>query len=701
MASRNDVVVRLRTAGARQSRDDLGSVEKAMRGLERTGGRIGGALTGFGKVGIAAIGGVAVAAGGLIGTAAALGISTASSMQQAQISFETMLGSAEKAGAFLTELKSFAATTPFEFPELQSASSSLISAGFEAGQVIPIMRTLGDVTSGMGTGSEGIQRATIALQQMQAAGKISGEDLAQLRDAGIPVYDLLAAATGKAKDEVVALAQKGKLGRKELEQMVGALESGKGLERFSGLMEKQSKSLVGVWSTLKDNVGMALSDAVQPAVPALTSLIDRLGVMAGTYLPMASAKLTELGGAGRQVWGVFRSFGAASAVSTLDAMTGSGGRLSSAFAVAQDVIGDVRALIVNSLVPAVVQVSQAITPGWLTPIGLARAGLGVLADHTTLLRTALLVLLPAMLAWRVYLLAGAAATGIATAMTKAKAAADFIATARTYGLSYAVAAGGLAEKALTAGRAVGTAVTGAWTAATNLATAANIRGRIAAVGARVATIAQSVATKAAAAGQWLLNAALTANPIGLVVAAVALLVAGFVIAYKKSETFRGFVDGLWAALKKLIGFSPFGLLIRHFDTILDKIKAVGRAIADSPVGKAVGAVFSAFSAFGGGKATGGPVAAGTTYLVGEQGPELFTPGRSGGITPTDVTSAVLNGPRDTAGGLGLLRPEEGGYVDMRPIHAEAHFHGYNGSRDDARRILTLLDQELSDTLASR
>ena len=40
-----------------------------------------------------------------------------------------------------------------------------------------------------------------------------------------------------------------------------------------------------------------------------------------------------------------------------------------------------------------------------------------------------------------------------------------------------------------------------------------------------------------------------------------------------------------------------------------------------------------FSGFGGGKATGGPVVGGTTYLVGEKGPELFTPGRSGGITP--------------------------------------------------------------------
>lgn len=56
------------------------------------------------------------------------------------------------------------------------------------------------------------------------------------------------------------------------------------------------------------------------------------------------------------------------------------------------------------------------------------------------------------------------------------------------------------------------------------------------------------ASKALAAGQWLVNAAMTANPIGLVVVAVAALVAGMVIAYKKSETFRNVVDKAMAGI---------------------------------------------------------------------------------------------------------------------------------------------------------
>lgn len=69
----------------------------------------------------------------------------------------------------------------------------------------------------------------------------------------------------------------------------------------------------------------------------------------------------------------------------------------------------------------------------------------------------------------------------------------------------------------------------------------------------VTTTASTVATKAAAAGQWLLNAALSANPIGLVVVAVAALVAGLILAYNKSETFRNIVDKAMGAVKTSVG----------------------------------------------------------------------------------------------------------------------------------------------------
>jgi hypothetical protein len=63
-----------------------------------------------------------------------------------------------------------------------------------------------------------------------------------------------------------------------------------------------------------------------------------------------------------------------------------------------------------------------------------------------------------------------------------------------------------------------------------------------------AQVAASVVTKGWAAAQWLLNIAMRANPIGLVITAIALLVGGLILAYKKSETFRNIVNGAFRAV---------------------------------------------------------------------------------------------------------------------------------------------------------
>lgn len=88
------------------------------------------------------------------------------------------------------------------------------------------------------------------------------------------------------------------------------------------------------------------------------------------------------------------------------------------------------------------------------------------------------------------------------------------------------------------------------TGATNAGFFARLRQTGATLAQRAATIASSIATKAAAAGQWLLNAAMSANPLGLVVLALVGLGAATVIAYKKSETFRKIVDAGFRIVKK-------------------------------------------------------------------------------------------------------------------------------------------------------
>lgn len=116
-----------------------------------------------------------------------------------------------------------------------------------------------------------------------------------------------------------------------------------------------------------------------------------------------------------------------------------------------------------------------------------------------------------------------------------------------------------------------------------------------------------VATKLLAAAQWLLNIAMNANPIGLVVLAVAALVAGLVLAYKKIEPFRDLISD-----------------------IVEKIKDMGRAIKDSALGKAIGSIVSKVTE---GRAMGGTVNAGQAVRVGELGSEVFVPTSGGQIVP--------------------------------------------------------------------
>lgn len=266
-----------------------------------------------------AIGGVAI-----IATIASIGISavktgleTAASMEQAKIAFTTMLGSAEKADGFLKQLADFAAQTPFEFPELQTAASSLISSGVAADKVIPIMKTLGNSTAGMGTGADGIKRATVALQQMAMKGKITGEEMMQLSEAGVDGWGALSAATGKSTAELMKLSEQGKLGKDSLNQLMSAIESGKGFERFTGLMDQQSQSLSGLMATFKDNLGIGLAKAVEPLIPLLKDGLGKTAEWLGnTAMPaMANGIKAAIDFLGpivesvRMFWGAFTGEG--------------------------------------------------------------------------------------------------------------------------------------------------------------------------------------------------------------------------------------------------------------------------------------------------------------------------------------------------------------------------------------------------------
>lgn len=510
-------------------------------GVERSSSRLGSFFSNIAKAGVTAMGAVAVASG-------AVGVRTAAGMETAQIAFSTMLQSGEKAQAFLSDLSSFAAKTPFDLPGLQRSAQSLISIGIDASKVIRIMTTLGNVTSGMGTGAEGVQRATVAIQQMNAAGRITAEDLNQLRDAGIPVFDLLTAATGRTREEIAGMAQSGKLGREELEQLMTALETGKGLERFNGMMEQQSMSLSGLWSTLKDTFSVGMAEAIAPAIPLLKEGLAGAITTVGQAMPYVQGGIQWLVDAGPQI----ESF--LSKVSTgaqgLYALVVQGdftGKMSEAFGWAEDsvpvdVILSIREAVagffadlssggaqgaISSIAASVGELSPAFSaaadqmPSLSDGLGVVSGVLGFFADHVDTLVT----LMPLLV-------------GVFVAFKVAQAGANLVGRDSIVGLGLQVGStlALAASNRKLAASLRGTTVQGiATNAVESMTLGTRIRTTAATIAQQGATLAAAGAARVAAAGQWLLNTAMSANPIGIVIVAITALVAALVWFFTQTE----------------------------------------------------------------------------------------------------------------------------------------------------------------------
>lgn len=116
------------------------------------------------------------------------------------------------------------------------------------------------------------------------------------------------------------------------------------------------------------------------------------------------------------------------------------------------------------------------------------------------------------------------------------------------------------------------------------------------VATKIVTAAQAIAkaaTVAWTAAQWLLNAALTANPIGLIIVGLVALGAALIIAWKKSETFRDIVTGAWDAVAKIIGGA-----VNAFMGVLDWVRDHWPEIATLLAGPFAPLVLLATGAFG-------------------------------------------------------------------------------------------------------
>lgn len=170
-------------------------------------------------------------------------------MEQYTTSLEVMLGSASKASAMIEKMRDFAAKTPLTLENVISGGSLLMSYGVDESNLIDTMTKLGDLASG---NAEKMDRITLAYGQMLAKGKVTGEELMQMTEAGVPLQTALAESIGVTGEEFSKMVSKGEVGIDALNKAITGLTTGNG--KFAGMMEKQSQTMQGMLSTLQDNL---------------------------------------------------------------------------------------------------------------------------------------------------------------------------------------------------------------------------------------------------------------------------------------------------------------------------------------------------------------------------------------------------------------------------------------------------------------
>lgn len=196
-------------------------------------------------------------------------------MEQTEIAFSVMTGSMKRAKGLIGELQQFANRTPYDNDTLQKQAKVLLQFGREHTTVIDDIRMLGDIASG---NKEKLRALTLAYSQASSAGRLMGQDLLQMINAGFNPLMILAKEqahlfNGDLQKAYQHLRDEMSKGNISMDQVTHAFKSATqegGL--FYGMMDKQSQTVSGRMSTLVGKLqmlGIRLGKALSPVFKGL------------------------------------------------------------------------------------------------------------------------------------------------------------------------------------------------------------------------------------------------------------------------------------------------------------------------------------------------------------------------------------------------------------------------------------------------
>jgi tape measure domain-containing protein len=243
------------SANIKDLQKNIGRAKATLKNFGSTATSIGTGLTASLTLPIASLGGVA--------------LKTASDFEQLEVRLQTLTGSAKAGRKQFELLQKFSAGTPFQLQDLVKANNTLLGFGLSADEAFTSLQQLGDVASA--TGAD-LQSIAVAFGQSSAEGKLFTRDIRQFINQGVPAVDLLAESMGVARSEVFTLAEEGKISFKVLQDAISQATSAGG--KFAGATKAQSQTIAGLFSTLRDNVSLALGELGKELVRAFN--LDKL-----------------------------------------------------------------------------------------------------------------------------------------------------------------------------------------------------------------------------------------------------------------------------------------------------------------------------------------------------------------------------------------------------------------------------------------
>lgn len=186
----------------------------------------------------------------------AFALKSFSNLQQANLAFKALTGSAEVGGAAFKDLVNFAQNNPVDMTSLMHGTRQLIALGFSAKDAVPMMKVLAESVAAVGASPETLDRVALAFSQIKAKAKLSAEEIRQIGNTGLPIIEIL---TKKMK-----LEDPSKFYETIKKRIVSGDDAVKaaieGLnEKFHGFFELQKKTLGGSWQLLVTNGQVALA----------------------------------------------------------------------------------------------------------------------------------------------------------------------------------------------------------------------------------------------------------------------------------------------------------------------------------------------------------------------------------------------------------------------------------------------------------